>query len=101
MNPPTLEKIPHTMTNHNDQRVDNYFWLRDKDWPKVADSKILDYLKAENQYAEDTFKPYTAQYNTLYQEILARIKLEDRSVPIKKDNYDYYQRTEKESNYPI
>ena len=41
--PPTCDKQPHTLTIHNDERIDNYYWLNDRENPKV-----IEYLKDEN-----------------------------------------------------
>ncbi len=101
LTPPKATKIPHVTHVHNDQLTDNYFWLRDKNWPKVEDPKILDYLKAENAYTAAIMGLYQTQYKILYQEMINRIKLEDSSVPIRKGEYYYYSRTEKTSDYPI
>lgn len=99
--PSKAEKIPHVLDINGQQLTDNYFWLRDKNWPKVADPKILKFLNAENAYAQAFFKQHQTEFDKLYQEITGRIKLEDRSVPIKKDQYYYYSRTEKDSNHTI
>jgi len=99
--PPKAEKIPHITKMNGETLVDNYAWLRDKHWPKVDDPKILGYLNEENAYTSAFMTQGKVNYDKLYAEIIGRIKLEDASVPIKKDNYDYYKRTEKDSNYPI
>ena len=51
--PPAPEKIPYTLEVHGDKRIDNYYWLRDD---SRSDKKVLDYLKTENQYADNWFK---------------------------------------------
>lgn len=99
--PPAAEKIPHNTIIQGEKITDNYFWLRDAGWPKVEDPKILNYLKAENAYTELFMKQHQSDYDALYQEIIGRIKLADQSVPYKKDNYYYYNRTENTSNYTI
>lgn len=99
--PPKAEKIPYIMRNHNDERIDDYAWMRDKAWPKVEDPKILAYLTAENNYFDAFMKQHQIKLDNLYQEIIARIQLEDSSVPLQKDDYFYYNRTEKSSDYSI
>lgn len=101
MNPPKAEKIPHITNIHDQKLTDDYFWLRDKSWPKVEDPKVLAYLNAENAYTEAFMKQHKADYDQLYKEITGRIKLDDSTVPIKKDKYEYYSRTEKTSEHPI
>ena len=85
--PPVAAKKPKVMTKFGDRRVDNYFWLREKDNPEV-----IDYLKAENAYHEAVMKPLAGFRETLYKEMLARIKETDESVPYRRKGYWYYQR---------
>jgi oligopeptidase B len=94
--PPVAKKIPKTTTIHGDTLVDDYFWLREKSNPEV-----INYLKAENDYTEAVMKPTAALQDTLYKEMLARIKETDLSVPYPKDGYFYYTRTEQGKQYPI
>lgn len=100
-NKPVAKKVPHLSTHHNDERIDNYHWLRDASWPKVTDPEVLNYLNQENAYYKSIMDPFKESEDIIYQELVGRIKLETSSVPIKKDSYFYYSRTEKESNYPI
>ncbi len=99
--PPKAEKISHTTQILGEKLEDPYFWLCSKHWPKIEEPEILNYLKAENTYTEAILKPYQKKQDALYQEMLGRIKLEDTSVPVQKDNYYYYSRTEKNSNHTI
>jgi len=98
---PKAEKIEHLTEIQGTKLEDPYAWLRDKNWPKVEDPKILNYLNAENAYTKSIMGPYQKQQDALYQEIIGRIKLDDSTVPIQKNNYYYYSRTEKDSNHPI
>ena len=81
---------------HGDTRPDDYFWLREKDNPAVAA-----YLREENAYTGELLKPTEAFQETLYQEMLGRIKEDDSSVPFRRGGYFYYSRTEKGKQYPI
>ena len=94
--PPVAKRIPKTTTMHGDKLVDNYFWLREKSNPEV-----LNYLKAENEYTAALMKPTAALQDTLYKEMLGRIKETDLSVPYPKDGFLYYTRTEQGKQYPI
>lgn len=76
--------------------IDNYFWLRDKNNPAV-----IEYLKSENAYTEALTKNLKPFEESLYQEMLGRIKQTDLSVPSKHDGYFYYSRTEEGKQYPI
>ncbi len=93
---PVAEVAPQELTFHGDSRIDNYYWLRDKESPKV-----IDYLKAENAYTEVMTAHSQALREKLYHEILGRIKQTDLSVPYKEENYIYYSRTEEGKDYPI
>ena len=94
--PPTAAKKPKTMTLFGDKRVDDYFWLREKENPEV-----IDYLKAENEYTYAAMKPLEPFRDKLYKEMLARIKETDESVPYLKHGYWYYQREVEGQQYPI
>ncbi len=93
---PVAKVVPHVDTIHGDIRVDNYFWLRERDNPEV-----LEYLNAENAYTEALMRHTEALQETLYHEMLSRIKETDLSVPEKIDNYYYYSRTEEDKQYRI
>jgi len=94
--PPVAKKIPKELTIHGDTRIDNYFWLRERDNPEV-----IDYLKAENAYTDSVMAHTKDLQEKLYNEIVARIKQDDSSVPYKKNGYYYYTRYEKGGEYPI
>ncbi len=76
--------------------MDDYFWLREK-----ADPEVQAYLQAENVYAEAVMRPTATLADALYDEMLARIKEDDRSVPYRRGGYVYYSRTEKGKQYAI
>ncbi len=94
--PPVAEIVPKDVSVHNDKRVDDYFWLREKENPEV-----IDYLKAENAYTE-TMMAHTEKLQTqIYDELVGRIKETDLDVPVKWGDYFYYNRTEKGQQYSI
>jgi oligopeptidase B len=94
--PPVAKKQPQVLELHGDSRIDNYFWMRDIENPEVTA-----YLEAENAYTEEVMKSTTDLQQQLYNEILSRIKETDLSVPVRKDNYYYYSRTEEGKAYAI
>jgi len=98
MTPPKAEKRPQTLSVHGDDRVDNYYWLRDDD---RADPQVLAYLTAENQYTEQAMQPHQALRETLYGEMVARIAQQDHSVPYVKHGYRYQTRYEPGNEYPL
>ncbi|MBD2501092.1 S9 family peptidase [Anabaena azotica] len=94
--PPVAEQQPQVLELHGDRRVDNYFWMRDLDNPKV-----VEYLEAENLYTKAMMQHTEELQSKLYDEMLSRIKETDLSVPYRKDNYYYYSRTEAGKAYRI
>jgi oligopeptidase B len=94
--PPTVEKIKKELTLHGDTRIDNYYWLNERENPKV-----IEYLEAENAYREAVMKPTEEFQEKLYDEIVDRIKQEDMSVPYFDNGYYYYSRYEKGKEYSI
>jgi len=84
------------MTVHGDTRVDNYFWLRDRKNPDT-----IAYLEAENRYTKEKLQHTEALQAALYAEMLGRIQQTDLSVPVKRDEYFYYTRTEEGKQYAI
>ncbi|PZP64364.1 MAG: oligopeptidase B [Pseudoxanthomonas spadix] len=97
--PPDAAKKPHVVTApFGAQRQDEYYWLRDD---KRANPQMLDYLKAENAYADAVLAPLKPLQGTLYKEIVARIKQDDASVPYRERGYWYYTRFETGKDYPV
>ena len=93
--PPETKIVPHPTTINGYTLQDNYFWLRDKKNPEV-----IQHLEAENAYADEIMKPTKDLQDTLYKEMLGRIKQTDLSVPYRLGNYYYYSRTEEGKQYP-
>ena len=95
-NPPVAPQKPITIKKFGDTRIDNYFWLREKTSPDV-----IDYLNAENAYTQTVLGPLKDLQETLYQDMLSRIKETDENVPYQKGEYWYYSRTEAGKQYGI
>lgn len=93
---PKAEKKDHPMSLHGDQRNDPYFWMKNRD-----SDPVLSHLQKENKYYESVTKPLEPLRETLFQEMKARIKEDDSSVPYKDGEFYYYTRFEKGSEYPI
>ena len=94
--PPIAERRVHVDTLHGDVRSDDYFWLRNK-----SDPAVRAYLEAENRYAEALLAHTKPLQETLYNEMLGRIKQTDLSVPYRDNGWWYYTRTEEGKQYPI
>ncbi|GAA4808071.1 S9 family peptidase [Litoribaculum gwangyangense] len=93
---PIAKKIPKTLKIHNDVRIDNYYWLNDRENPEV-----IDYLNAENAYTKAMLKHTEAFQKELFEEMKARIKEDDTTVPYKLNGYWYITRFETGKDYPI
>jgi oligopeptidase B len=102
---PVAAKKAKELTLHGDTRVDNYFWMRLSDDQKNADSsdaqtqEVLDNLTAENSYSDKMLAHTKELQETLYEEIVGRIKQTDQSVPTKVDGFWYYTRYEEGEDY--
>ncbi len=93
---PEARKIETKLEIHGDLRIDNYFWLRDRENPEV-----LEYLKRENDYNEEMTAHTKTFQEQLFEEMKGRIKEDDESVPYKLNGYWYITRYEKGKDYPV
>src|SRR5829696_7397294 len=93
---PVAPKRPKEVTQHNQTRVDNYFWMRHREDPEV-----LKYLHAEQDYLEEIMQHTRPLQEQLFQEMKARIKEDDSSAPEKDGEYVYYTRFEAGKQYPF
>ena len=93
---PVAEKKPKTLSIHGDDRIDNYYWMNDREDPEV-----IDYLNAENEYYEESTSHTKAFQNELFEEMKSRIKEDDSSVPYKLNGYWYQVKYETGKDYPI
>lgn len=96
MQAPDVEKKPKELTIHDDTRVDNYYWLNERENPEV-----IAYLEAENKYTDNFFEDTQDLQDELFKEMTARIKQDDQSVPYTKNGYEYYTRFEKGAEHPF
>ena len=93
---PLVKAVPKELKKHSHVRVDNYYWLREREDPEV-----MDFLKGENEYTKAVMAHTEDLEKTLFQEIKGRIKQTDMSVPYRLDDYFYYTRYEEGKEYPI
>jgi len=94
--PPKAEITPQRLEKHGDLRIDNYYWLRDRENPEV-----ISYLEAENTYTDAMTTETKHLEESLFEEIKGRIKQTDVSVPAKEGNYYYYYRNEEGKAYRL
>jgi oligopeptidase B len=105
--PPKAKVLEHKIITHNDTIIDNYFWMRLSDEEKNAKKPnqhtkdVLDYLNAENDYLDKKMKHTEQLQTSIYEEIIARIKQDDESVPVTMNGYSYYSRFEEGQDYPF
>lgn len=94
--PPVAKVEPHRFEEHGHVRIDNYYWLKERDNPEV-----LAYLQAENRYTDAVLAPLHDLRETLFGEITGRIAPEDASAPVTARGYVYVTRYAEEGEYPI
>jgi oligopeptidase B len=92
---PTAAREPVEHVIHGDRRVDHYAWLKNR-----KDSRVREYLEAENAYTDAMMRSTEGFREKLYQEMLGRIQQTDLSVPYRLRGYLYYTRTEEGKQYP-
>ncbi|MBX3020785.1 MAG: S9 family peptidase [Bdellovibrionales bacterium] len=89
-------KKPHKLEIHGDVRIDDYFWMRERDTPPV-----MEFLKQENLRTREALAPVAALEEKLYKEMRSRIKEDDSSVPVYDQGYYYYWRYQAGQEYPL
>ncbi len=94
--PPHARVAPTRLEAHGVVRVDDYYWLRERDNPEV-----IAYLEAENAYTGAVMAPTDGLQDTLFAEIKGRIKQTDMSVPYREGDFAYHTRYEDGREYPI
>ncbi|WP_312554073.1 S9 family peptidase [Empedobacter brevis] len=96
MQAPIAKKIERKLEKHGDIRIDNYYWLNDRE-----NQEVIDYLNEENNYTKSILKPTEDLQAKLFEEMKARIKEDDSSVPYKLNGYWYLTEFQKGKEYPI
>ncbi|WP_250436677.1 S9 family peptidase [Hanstruepera flava] len=96
LKPPRAKKVPHALIIHDDERVDNYFWLNNRE-----NHEVIDYLNAENNYTSQIMAHTEDLQKSLFEEMKARIKEDDTSVPYFYNGYWYITRYEVGKDYPV
>ena len=97
--PPDAARKPHVVkAPHGAERNDEYYWLRDD---KREDKEMLAYLNAENAYTDTVMAPLKPVEEALYNEVVARIKQDDSSVPYRERGWWYYSRFVAGKDYPV
>jgi oligopeptidase B len=104
---PKINKILNTVKIHNEELIDNYSWIKQKDWkevilnPNKLNVQVKKYLDEENLFKENQLKDIKDIEKKLFEELKSKIKNEDNSVPKKDGDYFYGYKYNKNSEYPI
>ena len=104
---PKINKILSTVKIHNEELIDNYSWIKQKDWkevilnPNKLNTQVKKYLDEENLFKENQLKDINDIEKKLFEELKSKIKNEDNSVPKKDGDYLYGYKYNKNSEYPI
>lgn len=96
LNTPKAKLISKELSIHGDIRKDDYFWLNDRE-----DKEVIDYLNEENAFFDEAMAHTKDFQKDLFEEMKARIKEDESSVPYKHNGYWYITRYEKGNDYPI
>ncbi len=93
---PVAKKVIKELVKHDDVRVDNYYWMNDRE-----DQEVISHLEKENEYYAKMTAHTTDFQSSLFEEMKSRIKEDDTSVPYKNNGYWYITRYEQGKEYPI
>ena len=103
---PKLRKEKKVVNIHQDELIDEYAWIKQKDWqsvlkdPSKLNNEVLKYLNEENNYKSEKLKDLDAFKKKLFEELKSRIKDKDSSVPVKDGQFSYYSKYIQNSEYP-
>ena len=97
--PPSAEKRDYSYSHHGITISDPYHWLKDESYPTIDDVDVLDHLKAENAWFEARMAPQQALVDELYEEMKARVKEDESSVPQKDGDWLYWSEFEQGKEY--
>src|SRR4051794_37809702 len=96
LDPPSAPRRPIVLRHHGDERVDDWYWLRERDDPDVRR-----YLEAENAFTEGALAHLANLRERLFEEIRGRIRETDASAPVRKGAHEYFSRTRTGLQYPV
>lgn len=96
LRPPVASRRPTVLRAHGDERVDDYYWLRNRDDPEV-----IACLEAENEYTHAAMAHTEQLQQELFEEIKSRVQETDASAPVRKGPYEYFTRTIEGKQYAI
>ena len=94
---PSPKKVPFELTQHNDRRIDNYYWIRDDE---RNDPEVIEYLESENAYADAWFKSKHDYKSKIVTELMAQVPDEEISFPVKNGDFKYFRKIQKNDQLP-
>ena len=86
---PVAKRVASQREYHGNTLSDDYFWLKDQDYPQVNDADVLNYLEQENAYHQDFLAPHTQLVDTIFNEFKGRTDETEESVPFVENGYQY------------
>jgi oligopeptidase B len=96
LRPPAASRRPEILRHRGDERVDPWYWLRDRDDPEV-----LAYLEAENAFTRDALEHLAPRREKLFSEIVGRVQETDTSAPVRHGPFEYFSRTREGQQYRV
>ncbi len=94
--PPVAAEIPYTITTHGHSRVDDYYWLNN-----IEDPAVMEYLEAENLYADSMMASSADLIETIVSELMERIPENESSVPYYRNGYWYWYEYPDDCDYSV
>ncbi len=104
---PKLRKEISITRIHNSELLDEYSWIKQKNWqevlknPEKLHEEVKNYLNEENNFIKTQLQDQESLKETILSELRQRIKDKDSSVPMKDGNFYYYSEFEEGSEYPL
>ncbi len=96
MKEPKAQEQPKRFQHHGIERVDNYYWLKERE-----NTSVLDYLHAENEYTISELASTEYLKKILFDEMVQRLQPDESTVPYKEGDFYYYKRFESGKEYPV
>jgi oligopeptidase B len=94
--PPLAPRRPYVLAYHGDERIDDWYWLRERDDPAVHE-----YLEAENAFTDAALAHLAPQREQLFEEIRGRVRENDAAAPVRHGPHEYFRRTREGLQYPV
>jgi len=84
------------LAHHGDERIDDWYWLRERDEPGVRE-----YLEAENTFTEAALAHLAPLREQIFEEIRGRVRENDAAAPVRHGPHEYFRRTQEGRQYPV